>query len=51
MREKFGFLDVRRALFVGNQKLECELTLIDGQVEWDLNGRAGVDWQEYYATA
>ena len=48
---KFGFLDVRRALFVGNQKLECELTLIDGQVEWDLNGRAGVDWEEYYATA
>ena len=48
---EFGFLDVRRALFVGNQKLECELTLIDGQVEWDLNGRAGVDWQEYYATA
>ena len=48
---EFGFLDVRRALLVGNQKLECELTLIDGQVEWDLNGRAGVDWQEYYATA
>ena len=48
---EFGFLDVRRALLVGNQKLECELTLIDGQVEWDLNGRAGVDWQEYHATA
>ena len=48
---EFGFLDVRRALFVGNQKLECELTLIDGQVEWDLNGRTGVDWQGYYATA
>ena len=48
---EFGFLDVRRALLVGNQKLECELTLIDGQVEWDLNGRAGVDWQKYYATA
>ena len=48
---EFGFLDVRRALFVGSEKLECELTLIDGQVEWDLNGRAGVDWQEHYATA
>ena len=48
---EFGFQDVRRALFVGSQKLECELTLIDGQVEWDLNGRAGVGWQEYYATA
>ena len=45
---EFGFMDVRKALFVGNQKLECELTLLDGNVEWDLNGRAGVDWREMY---
>ena len=46
-RGEFGFLDVRNTRFVGDQKLECELTLRDGRVEWDLNGRAGVDWQEY----
>ena len=45
---EFGFLDVRNALLVGTQKLECELTLLDGKVEWDLNGRAGVDWQQFY---
>ena len=45
---EFGFLDVRNARFVGTQKLECELTLLDGKVEWDLNGRAGVDWQQFY---
>jgi dihydroorotase len=41
----FGFLDVRNALHRGNQKLECELTVRGGQVVWDLNGRAGEDWQ------
>ncbi|MCZ6680474.1 MAG: amidohydrolase/deacetylase family metallohydrolase [Candidatus Poribacteria bacterium] len=50
-RGEFGFMDVRRAVFVGNQKLECELTVLDGQVEWDLNGRAGVDWRQYYEVA
>lgn len=48
---EFGFLDVRNARFVGNQKLECELTLLGGNVEWDLNGRTGIDWREYYGTA
>jgi dihydroorotase len=42
----FGFLDVRNARHKGNQKLECELTLRAGQVVWDLNGRAGEDWQK-----
>ena len=42
----FGYLDVRNARHSGNQKLICELTLRDGQVVWDLNGRAGEDWQK-----
>ena len=46
MKGDFGFLDVRSARFRGNQKLECELTLRDGRVVWDLNGRAGEDWQK-----
>jgi dihydroorotase len=28
----------------GNQKLECELTLRDGKVVYDLNGLASSDW-------
>ena len=42
----FGFLDVRGAKHQGTQKLECEMTIRAGQVVWDLNGRAGQDWQK-----
>lgn len=37
----FGFFDTAspRRKINGNQKLECEITLKDGQVVWDLNGR------------
>ncbi len=42
----FGFLDVRGARNKGTQKLECEMTIRGGQVVWDLNGRAGQDWQK-----
>ncbi len=46
---QFGYLDVRNARFIGRQRLVCELTLRDGKVVWDLNGRAGEDWQTFYA--
>lgn len=36
----FGFLDVSGARMSGTQKLECELTVRDGRVVWDLNGIA-----------
>ena len=42
-------LDQRGARFIGKQKLTCELTLRDGQVVWDLNGRAGEDWEKFYS--
>jgi dihydroorotase len=42
----FGFLDVRNQKLAGTQKLECELTLRDGRVVWDLNGRAAETWHE-----
>jgi dihydroorotase len=29
---------------LGTQKLECELTIHDGQVMWDLNGISKPDW-------
>ena len=45
----FGFLDVRRITLKGNKLLTAELTIKDGHVEWDLNGRAGEDWETFYA--
>ena len=47
----FGFLDVRNLRRAGTQKLECELTLREGRVVWDLNGRAAADWHEPDLTA
>ena len=42
---KFGFVDQRGGRLDGNQKLECELTLRDGEVVYDLNGMAAQPWQ------
>ncbi|WP_136465918.1 amidohydrolase/deacetylase family metallohydrolase [Flagellimonas onchidii] len=42
----FGFIDVRRKKMNGDKKLECELTLREGQVVWDLNGLASEPWNE-----
>jgi len=41
----FGFTDVRGYKVHGNQKLECELTLRDGTVVWDLNGISMEEWE------
>ena len=40
----FGFLDARLRRMTGSRRLECELTLREGQVVWDLNGLAGRAW-------
>jgi dihydroorotase len=45
---QFGFVDSRGARAVGNKLLVCEFTLRDGQVVWDLNGRANEQWEEHY---
>ncbi len=42
----FGFLDVHGGRLQGRQRLRCELTLLGGEVMWDWNGRAGVDWRQ-----
>ena len=42
----FGFIDTKRKKMKGNQKLECELTLREGKVVWDLNGMACAPWNE-----
>ena len=45
-RGEFGFLDINGARLKGNQRLRCELTLRDGKIVYDLNGRAGEDWDK-----
>jgi len=42
----FGFVDTRKLKMKGNQKLECELTIRDGKVVWDLNGISSPLWNE-----
>ena len=42
----FGFMDSFGGRLEGNQRLMCELTLKDGEVVWDWNGRSGVDYRE-----
>lgn len=46
LKGDFGFLDIRNGRMRGTEKLECELSLRDGNVVWDLNGLAGEDWEK-----
>ena len=41
----FGFVDTRGWKIQGNKKLECELTLRDGTVVYDLNGLSMPQWE------
>jgi dihydroorotase len=43
---EFGFIDTEGGKALGNQKLECELTVKGGQVVWDLNGRSRPLWTD-----
>jgi dihydroorotase len=40
----FGYYDVKNLKINGTQKLECELTIKDGNVVWDLNGISKLVW-------
>jgi dihydroorotase len=42
----FGFTDTYGANLRGKQKLECELTLREGRVVYDLNGITRPDWEK-----
>jgi dihydroorotase len=42
----FGFIDTQGKRMKGNQKLECELTLREGNVVYDLNGLASESWKQ-----
>jgi dihydroorotase len=41
----FGFTDIKGKKIKGTQKLECELTILAGEVVWDLNGISMPEWQ------
>ncbi len=43
---KFGYIDVRRKRMDGTKKLECELTVRDGKVVYDLNGISSQVWNK-----
>ena len=42
----FGFTAVRGWKISGDKKLECELTLREGKVVWDLNGISMQEWEK-----
>ena len=45
-RGTFGFIDTAGGKLMGDQKLECELTVKGGQVVWDLNGISHRLWTD-----
>ena len=45
---RFGLVDAGRAVFIGTKLIVCELTLRDGKVVWDLNGRTATDYRVTY---
>lgn len=45
-RGEFGFLDSDGFTLKGTQRLSCEMTLLDGKVMFDQNGRAGEAWEK-----
>lgn len=46
MKGSYGYLDSFDGRLWGEERLSCELTLKDGVVEWDWNGRSGVDYRQ-----
>ena len=45
---RFGLVDAQGSRFDATKLLESELTLRNGEVLWDLNGRTKPDWREYW---
>ncbi len=43
---RFGYADSFGGRLEGDQRLVCELTLKDGEVVWDWNGRAAIDYRD-----
>jgi dihydroorotase len=46
-RGEFGFPDSAGAVRPGDRRLAPEMTIRNGFVVWDLNGRASQDWKGF----
>ncbi len=46
-RGEFGFVDSAGAVRAGDRRLTPEMTVRNGAVVWDLNGRAGENWKTF----
>lgn len=45
LKGNFGFVDSGHARLRGHQKLQCALTIRNGDIVWDLNGLSWPDWE------
>lgn len=45
-RGNFGFIDSDRFVRQGDRRLGCEMTLLGGNVMWDLNGLSSEPWKK-----
>jgi len=45
---RFGLVDAQKARLVSTKLLVCEMTIRDGAVAWDLNGRTATDYRKAY---
>ena len=45
---RFGLVDAQRARLMSTKLLVCEMTIRDGAVAWDRNGRTATDYREAY---
>ena len=43
---KFGFVDTKDKKVSGDKKIECEMTIKDGQIVYDLNGISSNFWNK-----
>jgi dihydroorotase len=50
MKGKFGYVDAYGARLEGGERLMCELTLMEGRIAWNWNGRGGDDYQKLSPT-
>ncbi|WP_276373657.1 amidohydrolase/deacetylase family metallohydrolase [Chryseolinea sp. H1M3-3] len=50
LKGKFGYVDSGGFSMQGNQKLQCELTVREGKVVYDLNGISRPDWDAEFST-
>ncbi|MEY4166530.1 MAG: hypothetical protein RIR52_354, partial [Acidobacteriota bacterium] len=45
-RGQFGFVDSDKFVRQGDKRLTCEMTVLGGNVMWDLNGLSSDPWDK-----